>query len=228
METYRPLGGTSRRYLVVATGEEISRREFLKRTRGVSFEQIVAQNKATNLEATLARPARGRKSVTKLAPEEQSVIIEARKEAEQRKREIAAQKKAEKAVEKKVQALAKKSVRQKKVTKQLLKTGRLGARIAIGSYDGYLQALKEARAIGVVIAYSIGVVMANSETGDERDATIFSLRDVSDEIDMPEFMRETREFLESRTYKATFVHWFMHLAYSKKYAQERVRKRKGK
>lgn len=228
METYRPLGGSSRRYLVVATGEEISRREFLKRTRGVSFEQIVAQNKAANLEATLARPARGRKSVTKLAPEEQSVIIEARKEAEQRKREIAAQKKAEKAIEKKVQAIVNKKVRQKKVTKQLLKTGQQGARISIGSYNGYLQALKEARAIGVVIAYGLGVVMVNGEQGEERPATLFKLMDIDDTIDEATFMGETIEFLESRSYNAKLAHWFMHLAYSKKYAQERVRKRKGK
>lgn len=217
MANFKPLGGTSRNYLNLGTGEVISRRQYLKQTQGTSFEEIARKNKALNPELSALRPAKGRKSALK--SEAAKMIAEARLEAERRKKEIADAKKAEKKKLKEIERAVSKKVRSKKVTKALLKPGKMGVRVAFGDYDRYLGIMKEAQDIGVVFSYSVGAVLRDEETGDERDAIIFGQRIIRDVIPQEELFRQTMAFMESKTYGLVFVHWFVHLSYAKAYAK---------
>lgn len=223
MPTYRPLGGKSRRYLEIESGQEISRREYLKRTRGTSFEKIRDENLRKDPLASVLRPARGRKSAQKA--EEKALIAQMRLE-EKREKELRDKiEKERKRVERQIKKVVGKKVSRKKISKRLLKPGRLGARIVFNSYDEYLEALREMRALGenVVWGYGVGVVIANEETGEERDATLWTLQGIGETIGEEELWDVTTEFLESRAYKAQFARWFMHVRFAKSFALSKAK-----
>lgn len=218
MPTYQPLGGKSRRYRVLETGEEISRREYLKRTKGTSFEKIRDENLKRDPLTSVLRPARGRRSALKA--EEKQLIAQARLE-ERRERELREKiEKERRRVERQIKKVVGKKVSRRKITKRLLKPGRLGARIVFNNYSEYREALREMRALGdeVVWGYGVGVVIANEETGDERDATLWTLQGINETIDEDELDDVTQEFIESRAYNAQFARWFMHVRFAKNFA----------
>ena len=69
--TWKPLGGKSRKFRNLSTGEEISRRQFDRRYGSLSkggFTSYEKKAKATPAEIRKARPARGRRSTIPRAP----------------------------------------------------------------------------------------------------------------------------------------------------------------
>lgn len=226
MANYKPLGGKTRRYLNLDTGEEISRRQYLKETKNTSFEEIAANNRARNPLQAALRPARGRKSALK--DDAREMIAQARIEADRRRRELDEERRQKRRIELEIQRAVNKKVRRKKVTKALLPAGKMGVRLPFGEYSDYLAMLKEARAIGVVFAYSLGAVMRDEETAQERDATLYPLMSIKDTVDEEDLKDTTAEFIESKSYGLVFAHWFIHLAYSKQYALEKAKRAKRK
>lgn len=231
---YIPLGGKTRRFKNVVTGETISRRQF-DRLRNIQYERKAKFSKARDAATFYARPAKGRTSALRFAGEIKKEIIEARKEAAETKQRIVQQTRAVKKLERETQRKANKRVHQKQVRLQLLKPGNLGARISVSSYEGYLKALSEMRAlkatvngkrIAAVNGYAVGVVGYDDRQGESKmlGATLWHMRD-PDAKPIPEkdWYERTQEFIDEHTY-FVFLHWFIHVAFAKEYAQDKKRR----
>jgi hypothetical protein len=225
---FRRLPGRSERFINEATGEEISRRKYDTIRRGLSNEQLRDINRAQNPEISLARPARGRTSAIKLAPEIRADIAAARREAEEQRKQREKQIKETAKLQRKIESAKNKKVRRKKVRKQLLKPGQMGSRIAFNDYDEYTEALDEARKTGVVFAYGLGWHGIDERTGRTLDVTVFTLTSVRTTYDEDEFETAFEESQESKSYMI-FLNYFMHIAFSKSFAEELAEKNgKGK
>jgi len=215
---FRALNDKGRNYLDLETGKTISRRQANKLNRsGLSNEELSRNNRARNLDAALSRPARGRKSLLKADEQEKQFILQARKEAEQRARELKAEEKARRELEREIAKQARKQVKRGRVTKQLLRPGSKGARVNFNDYNEYLLCLSEAKSIGVVHAYGLGMVGYDENTGENYGITVFTMRYISDPP-IPEAVFDER-FMEERLERQYFVfqHYFMHIAYKESF-----------
>lgn len=217
-----------RRFQNIKTGEIISRRQFDKQTKGIqSYEQKARLNKAVEgAREVLAKPARGRSSAQKLAPEIREAVLEAREEAIKADKQIAKARRDEAKRITKIEKLKAAPIKTPRVTKQLLRTGRLGKRIGFTTYEQFRQALKEAQDIGVVSFYGLGWVGVTDRPGDQGDGlkraiTVFRMRPVKEVIEKDEFDAEMQASIREHSY-IQFLNYFMHLAYSSKYAQQRI------
>src|SRR6476646_9437739 len=84
---FKGLGGTSKKVLNEKTGEILSRRQYAKiKHGGMTNEALTKINKQFHAEESIARPARGRKSIQKLAPEIKKTAAQVRLEAEAQKK----------------------------------------------------------------------------------------------------------------------------------------------
>lgn len=233
-EDYVFLGGKSRRYKNVVTGETISRRQYDK-LRGINYEKKARFSRARNWELAELRPARGRTSALKATGLERELIAEARREARrkkelQRKEEILLRK-----LERKAKSQQNKRVKQKTIRPQLLKRGAMGARISFDSYEGYLRALDQMKKMKVtvngkrmdgVFAYGVGVIgYDDREPTKQLGATLFRLRSphYAKPISEEELYEATKNFQDEKPY-FVFRHWFIHVAYSIEYARKRAGK----
>lgn len=215
---YKALGGKSRRYLDTETGATISRRTYQKLSEGLSFEEKAATNFARDAKAAILRPAKGRQSQRKAVGLEREMVAEMRLEERERITRAKTLEKETRKIERTIQRKINRKVKQKKVTKQLLKAGSYGARISFVDYEGYLKAQREAVATGVIIAYSLGLVGVDENTGQDRGITVFPLRFVTDVIDRDTFDEEMTAAIERYSYFMV-SHYFMHLAYKKDFAR---------
>lgn len=85
-DAYQPLGGKSRNYINLKTGEKLSRRQFdkrlglLKRHGFSSYEKASEASKNKNLQAFLSRPARGRSTLRGKSAPQRIAELSARKQ----------------------------------------------------------------------------------------------------------------------------------------------------
>lgn len=222
---FKPLGGKSRNYVNEKTGEILSRRQFDK-LRDIFYEKKAAENRAKDQLEQLARPAKGRKSVRKVAPAFKKSIVEAR--AEKQAEEIAAEK-ARKDMAAKIRTVKRKTskkVHVKKVRDQLLVAGRIGSRIPFNTYAEYVDLWKQIQKMGdKVFAYGLGITYIvteeRNEVGQERDVTVFTMMAAKDFVDKEDFDEIMREDMQERSY-LKFAHFWMHIAYSTKFAQSKA------
>ena len=236
LSNWVPLGGKTRQYRNIKTGETISRRQYDK-LRGINYERKAYFSKARDPKTFYLRPARGRKSARDLSGEFAQQVIEERKAAEavkqkEKKAEVVKRKK-----KRKFERQVNKRVHQKVVRPQLLKPGSKGARISFDSYEGYLKALNEMRNMRVTVngqrqpgvaGYAIGVIgtMQVNDVPTVIGAFLTRMRSPqSAPISEDDLIAMTEQFLESRPY-FTFLHWFIHIAFNIHYAREKKAKKK--
>lgn len=214
MALFESLKDKGRNYRNTITGEVVSKRQRDKYLRaGLSNETAAKLNKVTNLDLALSRPARGRPSILKKSETEKKLILDARKEDLQRKREIAAEQKELKFIERKIAQQERKKVTRGRVTKAMLKPGSMGARVSFNTYGEYLKCLAEAKSIGVVRGYGLGMVGFDEKTGEERGITVFGMILIKDAPIKQDVFDE--RFEEERIARQYFVfqHYFMHVAF---------------
>lgn len=224
-----PLGGKSRNYRNTKTGEIISRRQYDK-LRGIVYEQKAKFSRSRDESTFYARPARGRTSAVKYAGETRDLIVKERKAAAEQKRKEQKQLTEIRKRARKVERKSNRRAKQKVVRAQLLKPGHMGARIEFDTYDGFMRALNEARALKVsvggkridaILSYSIGIVGYDDRKGESKmlGATLWPMRDIQAKpISEDELMQTTLEFIEEKSY-FVFLYWFIHLAFDKRYAE---------
>ncbi|HKY45599.1 MAG TPA: hypothetical protein VJM50_21095 [Pyrinomonadaceae bacterium] len=210
-----------REYRNVLTGEIVSKRQRDKYMRaGLSNERAAEMNRVTNLDLALSAPARGRKSILKLEGEEKRIILEARKEELAIKKQRAKEEKAAKALEREIAKQRRKKVTRTRITKDLLRPGSKGARGKFNNYNEYLKSLSEAKALGVISDYALGMVGFDENSGEDRAITVFGLRDIRNKPYTEEVFEERmREEREERLY-FVFQYYFIHLAYKESFYKE--------
>lgn len=208
------------RYLNTITGEEISRRQYIKLQKGMSPEKLAERERRRDIDKALARPARGRTKTNNA-----DVIKTRRTEYERQLQE-----KNLKAVKRAAKSSAKK-IRLKKIRKQLLKAGKRAARIPFQSYGDYLDLRKQANEIKLssgrrlITSMGIGIVGRDERTGDEMAATIFPMHSPRVLYDEEHFYGEVNAFLDDHSY-FIFSHFFLHLHFDTYYAEEKARNAK--
>lgn len=234
MSRFISLKNKKREYLDTTTGEVVSKRfrdttlrsQFSEKR--VSNEAAAAMAKRVTPELAVSRPARGRTSLLKKTQTEREFIAAARIEAEQKKIEQHKAVIAENARLRMLQRKANKKVTVRNVTTRLLKAGRSGARIPFNTYEEYLILKSQAKDLGKIIAYGLGMTGFNENTGEEYNITVFTMMSVKNKPIPREVFEETfEEEIESRTY-FVFQHYWMHLAFAMDYVRAREAKRKAR
>jgi hypothetical protein len=230
---FKALGGSSRQFKNIKTGETISRRQYDK-LRGISYEKKAAFSKARNPEEFYLRPAKGRTSQVKAQGEIRKLIAETRQEQFNARRQAEQDARNQKRLKRKTERKANKRIHQKVIRPQLLKPGHMGASISVDSYEGYLKALGEMRAMKVTVggkrqsgvtAYSVGVVGYDDRVGESKmlGATLWTMRDPDAKpISETEWFKVTEDFIRERSY-FIFLHWFIHVAFNVHYAREKAK-----
>lgn len=229
---WAPLGGSSRQYRNVETGQIISRRQ-LDKLRGIAYEQKAEYSRARDPAAFYLRPARGRSSARKLQGEFARQVAEERKAAQQAAREAQRAAAAEGRRLREVRRKANRRVKQKTIRPQLLKPGHKAARISFDTYEGYLKAVREMRAMRVtvggrrergVVGYTLGIVGVVEKNGIEMftGATLMRLQNPDNAaMSEDELFAVTEQYLESRPY-FRFLHWTLQVSFNIHYAREKA------
>lgn len=221
---FKRLPGRSERFLVVATGEEISRRKYDLIRRGLSNEELARINRATELKTQLARPARGRKSVLK-APDfiREEVVTE--RVAETAKKEILKKvEKEQKKISRANERLTAKKVHLPKFSGRLLKPGRKARRVPFNEYSEYAGYWADMKKSKIVFAYSLGIAAVDTRIGLERDAIVFPMRTFDRVLSEEQFESEMNEFLDSHAY-LEFMHYFIHIAFAAEYYETKAKRK---
>jgi len=234
MSRFISLKDKGRNYLDTLTGETVSKRQRDKALRSVFSEKPISneaaarQNRQTNLELAVSRPARGRSSLLKKTETERQLIAQARIEDEQRKAELKKKEQEERALQRALFKSANKNVKVKHVTKRSLKPGSKGARFSFNTYADYLQLLKEAKATGVIFSYGLGMVGYHGETNQSYGVTVFTMEHISNKPISEERFNE--RFDEERMARSYFVfqHYFFHAAYKKEFYEKVLADHKAK
>ena len=217
--------GPARAYRNKKTGKVISRRQY-QNLSGVSFEAKAKANREKDAAAQLARPAKGRSSVRKLSKEMQADIVKARQEAKESKAAAERARKEETKRLRKVEQMKKKKIHRKKIRPQLLRSGNMGERIAFETYEDYLEAIDEAKRSGVVFAYGLGWSGVDSRDLRELDVTVLRLTALSSVLGEEEFDEIMEESQLEKPYM-DFLHYWMHVAFKREYADKRKAKRRA-
>lgn len=223
---FRRVAGSGRaeRYVNVATGEEISRRQYDKLRRpGFTNESLAELNRQVESVKAAQRPARGKSSLKKLPPELRDLEAERRVFQEiarkKREKEIAEQKRIAREIERQ---RGKKVKTPKRITGALLTPGALGRTIEFeNGYPEYLSLYEQAKKSGKIFSYSIGVDGIDSRTGRRYRATVFTQRGFDRPISAETFNAEIRAFLESKKSYFIFKNYAMHLAFAIDYAKQK-------
>ena len=196
---WRRLPGSARQYQNIKSGEIISRREYSKRTSANiklhgSFEKLAAFNAKTNRAAQLLKPAKGRSSAVKLAPELK------RAEIQKREAEIT-----EHRAHKKIQrALQRHPRTPKRVTVSSFKRHHIsrGYDLPI-SYSAIEEAREVAARSGIVFAYYVGGTIIDNRSGEVMTPTYIASRYIKSKFKADEY-HDMIEWLMSKSY-ATLV-----------------------
>lgn len=226
MSRFISLKDKGRNYLDTLTGETVSKRQRDKALRSVFSDKPISNERAakmarqTNLELAVSRPARGRTSLLKKSETERQLIAAARIEDEERKAELAKKERAEKELQRALFKSANKTVKVKHITKRSLKPGSKGARFSFNTYPEYLRLKEEGKAIGVALAYALGMVGYDSETNQSYGVTVFTMESFSNKpITEERFYERFDEERQARSY-FVFQHYFMHVAYKKEFYEK--------
>jgi len=229
MARFISLKDKGRNYLDTLTGETVSKRQRDKALRGnISNELAAKMNRQTNLELAVSRPARGRASLLKKSETERALIAAARIEDEARKAELLKKEREEKFIQRTLARKAEKKVKFRHLTNRILKPGSKGARVNFNTYEEYLILAKEAKALGTVIAYGLGMVGFDENSGKDLGITVFSLMSPNMKpITRPVFEETFLEERENRMY-FVFQHYFMHVAFKKEFYEKVLADAKAK
>lgn len=220
--------GSARRYKNQKTGVEVSRHQFDKMRFGLTHRQKAKQSFLADPKTALLRPAKGRKSALSAPPEIREAIAVARLDARAQKELEKEQEKLTKAQIRKIERALNKKVPQAKITKQSLKTAHMGVRKPFSDYKDYLRLLNDARNLGVIFSYSLGwrgVSERPENAGQYLDVTVITQQHISKTISEDDFNQEFENSFLEKSYM-TFKNFFMHFAFKKEYAQERIKKSK--
>lgn len=218
------LGGKSQRYREIATGREISRRQYDKLDGQLSYEKKAAHNKIINPELSAIRPARGRKSYLKSEDWAKKEIAEQRIEAERLKKEKAKKEKEERQSELKAQRLSKKKIYVKKVRKHLIPKGKIGWRVGFNNYNDFVTLIEDAKKISnIIFAYGFGIVGVDTQDGQAvlRPIWIGRLTSINDPImSIDDFTAMTQAVLQDYSYLKP-AHYFIQFAIDKSFVASR-------
>lgn len=217
---WRSLGGTSRNYENIKTGDRMSRRAFDALKNGISYEAKAAHNKALNPELQALRPARGRRSHVRSDDWIKKEIAAQRLEAKRLKEEAEKKRKEAAALERKNVRLSAKKIRVKKVKKHLIPKGQIGWRIGFNDYSELAALLADARKTGVIFAYGLGFVGVDERVGELRPVTVFRMMAISTNIPESEFNDAMEAALQEYSYIRP-AHFFVHFAIDKNFVKSR-------
>lgn len=222
---FKYLGGTARRYLNTATGEILSRRKYDETVRGrMSYEAIAKANKEKDELAQLARPARKRSSIQKLAPEIKAEIAKARQEDKRAREKLEKQLKEELKLNRLIERKKNKKVRTPKFSPRLLRPGTLSRRIPFSEYSQLVELFNGAKKSKVVFGYMVGIAGVDSRTGKELDAMLMpALRGLDRVISEGDFDDSVEIFLNEKLYFIP-LHFFVHFSFTREYAKKVAQK----
>lgn len=218
---WKALGGTSRKYQNLVTGEVIGRRAYDEKVAGkLSYEKKAAESKAKNALEFYARPAKGRTSIKKEAPE----VKEARAAIKKEKEEI------EKANKKAAQLSRAVSRKQKKhhgahrINRGTLKAGHTVKRFAVSDYEAFAETLENAQKSGLVFGYSWGILGVDERnpakilTPTLSGSTLLDIADIPDEED---YQATIEDYIEEVSY-IIYIHTWIKLAFKTEYAKQKA------
>lgn len=211
------------------TGEILSRHAYAKiKHAGLSSHQLAKLNAVTDKAAQIARPARGRSSIQKLAPEYKKTVAELRIEAEQKKKEKAAKaKKADKAHKKIEQLLGKQIVKVPKFSGRLLKPGNKARRVPFNDYEEYVTLRNDAKKSGLVFSYFVGIegIDTRSEKADPKliSITVFPGTHIGSVIDEETFNDEIQTVLEDKASYFLLLHYWIHFSFTEAYYTKKAK-----
>lgn len=212
------LGGKTRRYRNIATGQEISRRQYDQMFSPLSYEKKAAHNKKINPEKAILRPARGRKSYVRSDEWAQKEIAAQRLAAlEKKKKEAEAQKRA-RDIQRRSDRKAHKKIKVRKVSKRYLPKGKIGWRLPFKTYDEYLTLLADAKATGVIHIYGLGFVGVDMRSAEERAITVYTMRSTSITEDEDDFNEAMETSIGEYSY-LQFMHYFIFFGIDKEYVR---------
>ena len=218
---FKRFPGRNERFLVIATGEEISRRKYDLIRRGISNEALARINKATELSEQLARPARGRKSVLKEPDFVKSVVIKSRIQEKAKREVLTKVAKAQKQIDRKIERARNKKISTPKFSGGLLKAGRKARRVLYSEYDDYLKLYADMKKSGIVFGYSVGALGVDTRTGEQRGAFLFPLKGFDSPIDPDEYAEVFSEWLESHAY-IEYIADMLQISFEPKYYEAKA------
>lgn len=220
--------GSARRFKNQKTGVEVSRHQFDKMRFGLTHRQKAKKAFLADPKTAVLRPAKGRKSALKAPTDLKEAIATARLDKKEEAKRIKEEEKTLKALNKKIESALNKKVPESKITKQSLKTGHMGVRKPFKDYQDFLRLLNDARKLGVIFSYSLGwrgVSERPESAGEYLDVSVFTQQHISKTISEDDFNTEFQVSFLEKSYMS-FKNFFMHFAFKKEYAQERIKKSK--
>jgi len=211
--------GKTERFINLITGKEVSRRTRDAAVRGISNEKLAIANKAISEAEQLARPARGRTSARKLAPVIKADVVKARKEEKERKAKKAAAEKEQRGIERKIERAKTKRVKTPKISKRLLKPGKISRTVDFDDpykLDGILE---EVRATPEIFAYYLGFDAVHEKSGRRVDITLYTREAANNIITGEEFAQAVDDYLAEHRYLIVSSYW-IRLVFYEKYASK--------
>lgn len=207
--------GKSERFINLITKQEVSRRTRDAAVRGITNEKLAIANRAINEAEQLARPARGRSSVRKLAPVIKAGIVKARKEQKVEKVKLKEETKRVKLVERKIERAKVKKVRTPKITKRLLKPGKISRTVDFDGPDKLDEILEQVREVDEIFAYYLGFDAVHEKSGNRVDITLYRREERDNEITGEEFAEAVDDYLEQHRYLVIATYWIRLVFYEK-------------
>lgn len=211
--------GRSERFINLITGQEVSRRTRDAAVRGISNERLAIANKISNEAEQLARPARGRTSAKKLAPAIKADVVKARKEVKEAKVKKAAAEKEQRGIERKIERAKTKKVKTPKISRRLLKPGKISRTIDFDDpvkLDGILE---EVRKVPEIFAYYLGFDAVHEKSGRRVDITLFTREEKDMVITSEQFAKAVDDYLNGHRYLIISSYW-IRLVFYEKYASQ--------
>ncbi len=193
---WRRLPGSARQYINNKTGEVLSRRQYDEKIgrlhqAGIKTNEAQARrNAATQGEAQLLKPARGRKSALKLGSDARLAEIQQR-----------AEKKVQAEIRKRIaREQTKKTQVPEKLTLRNFKKGKKGRFFYVPlEFDAIRDFIETASDYPGAFGYTVGFTFVDSRKGTTGQATLFSLRAFNVDFDEDDF-DEMEDFIDERSY----------------------------
>lgn len=207
--------GKTERFVNLITKQEVSRRTRDAAVRGITNEKLAIANRIINEEEQLARPARGRTSARKLAPAIKSGVVHARKEQKVQKVAQKESAKKERAVDRKIERAKVKKVRTPKISKRLLKAGKISRTVDFDDPEKLDEILEQVRDTPEIFAYYLGFDAVHEKSGNRVDITLFRREEASNVITSEDFEEAVDEYLSEHRYLVVATYWIRLVFYEK-------------
>lgn len=211
--------GKSERFINLITGKEVSRRTRDAAVRGITNEKLAIANRIVNEAEQLARPARGRTSARKLAPPIKADVVKARKEEKVRKAKTKAAETEQRSIDRKIERAKVKKVKTPKISKRLLKPGKISRTVDFDDPYKLDEILEQVRATPEIFAYYLGFDAVHEKSGRRVDITLYTRESAENEISGDEFAETIDDYLEGHRYLIVSTYW-IRLVFYEKYASK--------